>query len=52
MLSSEFQFSQGSAATYCRCVGRSYTISFSDEVQRMRQWKKILLTLVHICESY
>jgi len=44
------RFSQGSAATYFRCVGRSYTIFICTTSENVTV--KELLTLVHICESY
>jgi len=41
------QFSQGTAATYFGCVGRSYTVFIctSSESAAVKE----LLTLVHIC---
>jgi len=44
------RFSQGNAAKYFRCVGRSYTtfIYTSSENATVKE----LLTSVHICKSY
>jgi len=45
-----FYFPQGSAATYFRCVGRSYAIFICTSSENATV--KELLTLVDICESY
>jgi len=46
----DIRFSQGIAATYFSCVGRSYTIFIC--ISSENATVKELLTLVHICESY